>query len=343
MATPISVCRECSRHIIILRSSFQSLRPSNQAAKIPFWLRLTPSRIRGRSFATTGIRAALKKQKPKATKATAATPAPTPVPAASPPSPVLSYAQKLADKSTPTTLYEAGPQRVFLFSSYTAGILFIFTGGVNAYFNVYTIPEGIHWSIRAVQAFISLALAAVGTRFALFPAGAIRSIKVLPARPAKALGSAAKAVSPATLPVRLEIEARGNIPLPGMPLKRFQVDPNDVVLKVPMYHRKAAPSDYEKMIMKQEEEARRKKEREYEMNHLMTAPFRHAGQVIGLIFRSIRRGITGEGFAPITIKDVNYKLDITSAYVLEEGRALDRIVRIAGDPALDRLAARAKR
>lgn len=109
-----------------------------------------------------------------------------------------------------------------------------------------------------------------------------------------------------------------------------------------MYNRKTVPSDYEKMVLKQEEVERRKKEREYEMSHLMTAPFRHAGQVISMLFVAFRRGITGEGFAPITIGDIKYKLDITSAYALEEGRALDRIVRIEEDPAIARLASKAR-
>ncbi|KAI2623828.1 hypothetical protein GGS26DRAFT_210493 [Hypomontagnella submonticulosa] len=338
MATSISVCRGCTRHIIILQNSFHSLRPSNRTVKAPCWLRLIPRQIRGRPFSTINVRAALPKQKPKVTKATT-TPSP---PSASPQPPVLSYAQKLADKSSPTTLYEAGPQRTFLFSSYAAGIFFIFAGGVNTWLNVYEAPEGLHWTIRGIHGFIGLAMAAAGTRFALIPAGAIRSIKVLPARSAKTPNPAAKTASSAALPVVLEIEARRSLPFPGMPLRRFQVDPNDVVMKVPMYNRKAAPSDYEKMMMKQQDEAQRKKEREYEMNHLMTAPFRHAGQAIALLFSSFRRGITGEGFAPVTINGAKYKLDITSAYMLEEGRALDRIVRIAGDPALSRLASRTK-
>ncbi|KAI0850955.1 hypothetical protein F5Y00DRAFT_231257 [Daldinia vernicosa] len=320
MTVPISACRGCIHPIFILRNS---LRPSIRTTRVPQWPQPTPARSCGRSFATTGLRFASPKQKPAApSKPTASSPA------KNVPSPLLSFAQKLADKSSPTILYEAGPQGVFLFSSYTAGLFFIGAAAINIVVNVYNLPEGLHWIVSVGFGMVGLLLAACGTRFALMPAGMIRSIKVLPARSFKTPNTAAKTATPESLPVRLEIEARRTVPFPGVPLRRIQVDPNDVVMKAPLYNRKAPPSDYEKMLMKKQEEVRRKQEREYEMNHLMTAPFRHGKQAFSMLFKNFRRGLTGEGFAPITINGVKYKLDITSAYVLEEGRALDRIVKI---------------
>ncbi|KAI1414669.1 hypothetical protein F5Y13DRAFT_13473 [Hypoxylon sp. FL1857] len=337
MTTPISICRGCSRPVIKLHNTFETLRA-------PRWLRPGLVRTNPRSFGTTKTRAAFQKPTPDSNTnvkiSRTRPPSAASIVAARLQTPRLSYAQKLADKSSPTTLYEAGPNKVFLFSSYTAGLLCIAGAAANVIFNVYNIPDGIHYAVPVAFGAMGIVMAYIGTRFTLMPAGAIRSIKVLPARAVKASGPAAKTtpLSASVVPVRLEIEARRNLPFPGLPLRRFQVDPNDVVLKAPMHNRKAALSDYEKMLMKQEEEARRIKEREYEMTHLMTAPFRHAGQAFGLLFKNFRRGLTGEGFAPVIIDGVRYKLDITSAYVLEEGRALDRIVRIEEDPALARLA-----
>ncbi|KAI0834953.1 hypothetical protein F5Y06DRAFT_277617 [Hypoxylon sp. FL0890] len=338
MTPSISICRGCSRPIIILHNSFEALGPLNRTTKVPRWLQPSLVRTSRRSFGTTKVRAAFQrpKQNPNVNPSKAAPEPPKPTIAstatiaANLQAPRLSYAQKLADKSSPTTLYEAGPNRVFLFSSYAAGLVTLAGAAANIWFNVYNPPEGIHYAVPYAFGAVGIVMAYLGTRFALMPAGVIRSIKVLPARAAKASSPTAKTtpLSAPALPVRLEIEARRNLPFPGLPLRRFEADPNNVFLKVPMYNRKAAPSDYEKMLMKREEEARRKKEREYEMNHLMTAPFRHAMQAFGLLFKSFRRGLTGEGFAPITIDGVKYKLDITSAYVLEQGRALDRLVRI---------------
>ncbi|KAI1807888.1 hypothetical protein F4811DRAFT_503562 [Daldinia bambusicola] len=318
MPIPISASRGCARPIFTTLHS--SLRPSLRTAKIPQWLRPSSAQPCGRSFATTGIRSALAKPNPT-----------TPI-KPSPPSPsktvqtsLLSFAQKLADKPSPTTLYEAAPHGVFLLSSYTAGFFFVGCAAINIILNVYNQPEGLHWIVSVGFGAMGVLLAAAGTRFALMPAGMIRSIKVLPAKSVKASDSAA---AKANLPVRLEIEARRSMPFPGLPLRRIQADPSDVVMKAPLYNRKAPLSEYEKVLLKKQEEARRKQEREYEMNHLMTAPFRHARQAFGLLFKNFRRGLTGEGFAPIYVNGVRYKLDITSAYVLEEGRALDRIVKI---------------
>ncbi|KAI2630983.1 hypothetical protein GGR54DRAFT_585070 [Hypoxylon sp. NC1633] len=322
MATPIPVCRECSRTITLFyHSSLRPLRSSHRSYL----------RISNRSFATvTGnakAKPGLQNQKPKAvpqpSKAVAASLA------KSTHAPHLSYAQQLADKSSPTTLYEAGPNKIFLFSSYMAGVL-LFTGaGVNIWLHVVNAPDDIQWFVPLGFGTCGVLMAAIGTRFALMPAGAIRSIKLLPSR---SVDPAARTAQPASVPVRLEIEVRRNVPLPGLPLRRFQIDPNDVVLKVPMYHRKVVPSDYQKMLLKEQEDARRKAEREYELNHVMTSPFRHAAKAFGIMFRGIRRGLTGEGFAPVEVNGVKYKLDITSAYALEEGRALDRIVRIETGP-----------
>ncbi|OTA61925.1 hypothetical protein K449DRAFT_434253 [Hypoxylon sp. EC38] len=351
--TPVSICKGCSRPIIILYNSFETLRPSNQTTKILSWLQPSLVRTNRRSFGTTKARAAFQKPQPKPSPSSNSTSKPSraaPVPprstivspAASLQSPRLSYAQKLAAKSSSTTLYEAGPNRAFLFSSYTAGLSCIAGAAVNVLVNVYNVPPGLHFAVPVAFGAVGIAMVYIGTRFALMPAGAIHSIKVLPARSAKASAQAAKAtpLSASVVPVRLEIEARRSLPIPGLPLRRFEVDPNNVIMKAPMYNRKAAPSDYEKMLMKQEEAARRQKERDYEMSHLLTAPFRHAARAFGIFFANFRRGLTGEGFAPVIINGVKYKLDITSAYVLEEGRALDRIVRIEEDPALARLAAK---
>ncbi|KAI1134177.1 hypothetical protein F5Y05DRAFT_399480 [Hypoxylon sp. FL0543] len=348
MTPPISICRGCSRPIIILHNSFESLGPL-KTTKPPRWLQPSSARTNRRPFGTTRLRAAFPKLKPKSNPKPSKT---TPEPpkstvaslATSVSTPRLSYAQKLADKSSPTTLYEAGPSRVFVFSSYAAGLCCIAGAAANILVNVYDIPEGVHYAVPVAFGAVGIVMAYLGARFALMPAGVIRSIKVLPARAAKPSSAAAKTapLSASAVPVRLEIEARRNLPFPGLPLRRFQADPDNVVLKAPMYTRKTAPTTYEMLLMKKEEEERRRKEREYELSHLMTAPFRHAKQALGIMFATFRRGLTGEGFAPIVIDDVNYKLDITSAYVLEEGRALDRIVRIEGDPSLSRLAARKK-
>ena len=301
---------------------------------------------------------------PTARTTSARTPAPGPNPNPTPSTtttltkalesaPQIGYAQSLARRGTPTTLYEAAPQRMFLFSSYMAGLFGVLAGGVNVWFNVYSPPEGtspwIIWSFGAV----GICMAALGTRFAMMPAAVVRSITILPssatastsaaaaaaspAASAKAAASAAAAPSPRVL---LEIKARRMAPFPFLPLKRLRVEPGSVSMKARLYNppRTREPTPAEAAARREAEAARREAERQYERDHIMTAPFRHGAWAAGTVMSGIRRGLTGEGFAPLIVDGAHYKLDITNAYVLDEGRALDRVVRIDEDPALHRAA-----
>ncbi|KAI8626937.1 hypothetical protein F5Y19DRAFT_445139 [Xylariaceae sp. FL1651] len=241
----------------------------------------------------------------------------------------LSYAQRLAMRRRPTILYEAASQKGFLISSYTAGLFCFSSAGINSWFNVYNLPEGISSWVPVGFGVITFVFAALGTVFALRPASIIRSIKVLPYATGQTPGSA--------LPrVKLEVAARRNAPFP-LPPMRIQVEPHEIVLVNRMLHRHRILTKEEMAAKKLEDAKRRKQEREYELNHLMTAPFRDAGKASSTILGNVRRGLTGEGFAPVFIRGVRYKLDIDGGYALENGQVLDRLVKIQPDPELARL------
>lgn len=227
-------------------------------------------------------------------------------------------------KSQPTTLYEAAPQTGFLLSSYTAACFCFTSAGINSWFNVFNLPPGISPWVSVGFGVVSFLFAVIGTVFSLRPSSIIRSIKILPsAALQKAPGS------PNEL-VRLEVVARRTSPIP-LPLKRMQVAPEQVVMMNRIQHLPVALSR-EQLAAKQLEDARRRKEeRQYELDHLMTSPFRDAGRASSTIMSNIRRGLTGEGFAPIYVNGRMYKLDVEGGYALENGQVLDRIVRIQPD------------
>lgn len=136
-------------------------------------------------------------------------------------------------------------------------------------------------------------------------------------------------------PVLLEIRARRTTPFPFLPLKRIIVEPHQVVMKARLYNKHPAGgplSAHAQAKSAAEERRRREAARQYERDHLMTAPFRHGAWAAGTVLAGIRRGLTGEGFAPVEVGRTKYKLDITGGYALEDGRALDRIVRVEENP-----------
>ncbi|KAH8159570.1 hypothetical protein CIB48_g8682 [Xylaria polymorpha] len=235
----------------------------------------------------------------------------------------VSYAQRLAMKAKPTTLYEAAPQTGFLISSYGASFFCFGSAAINSWFNVFNLPPGISQWVPVGFGVISFVFAALGTIFALRPASIIRSIQLLP-RQLQAPGSPPG-------PVLLEVAARRIAPLP---LKRIRVEPERVVLLNRMHHRAVVLSQEEMAVKKLKDAERRKAERQYELDHLMTAPFRDARRLSSSLLGNIRRGLTGEGFAPVFVNGVRYKLDIDGGYALENGQVLDRLVKIQSDPNL---------
>ncbi|KAI1452262.1 hypothetical protein F4805DRAFT_470994 [Annulohypoxylon moriforme] len=322
MATLAPICRGCSRPIILFRSPFQSIKPYNQTTRAPQWLQPNCTRIISRrSFAMKVLppdKKTIGKIPPKSVKlqskqASAETASRPAKPTVVPPSvknteipPRVSFAETLANNPTPTTLYETAPQKMFLFSSYLAGFSCILGAAVNIVVNVYNIPEGMHWLVPVAFGTVGMAMAGIGAMFILVPSGAVRSIKVLPTQSTKSPKPAAKATSPSDGQVRLEIIARRSVPFM---YQRLVVDPKDVVMAAPLYNVITHEVPDDSLLPRDG------------------------------MFKNFRRGITGEGFAPIKINDVKYKLDITAADVLDEGRALDRIVRVETSPIVERLLA----
>ncbi|KAI1492160.1 hypothetical protein F5X96DRAFT_628002 [Biscogniauxia mediterranea] len=334
MTTAVPKCRGLTRPVMFLaRSTWKTSCELSDYAVLnrQRWFQLASSGLDGRLFTTA---AALYKRP--------GVPAPAKEKPSQPPTAVLAqkvrpstanFLETLAQKASPTILYEAAPQRGFVFSSYTAALFCMSVGGVNHWINVYNIPPGLPWWVPYGFGVVSFCMAIPATVFALRPAAVVRSVKVLPTRATQGSSVANKAHS-AAQPIQLEIMARSHIPLPGLPFKRIVVEPHQVVMKARMYNPKL--SEHEMKQAEKEKEERRKAERQYDMDHLMTAPFRHAKWAISTIFHGLRRGLTGEGFAPIWVKGIRYKIPISDAYVMDNGRALDRIVRIEESESLVR-------
>ncbi|KAI0431450.1 hypothetical protein F5Y09DRAFT_304947 [Xylaria sp. FL1042] len=243
----------------------------------------------------------------------------------------LSYAQRLAMRPNPTTLYEAASQTGFLVSSYGAAQFCLGCAGINGWLNVFNLPPGLSPWVPVGFGVISFVFACIGTLFAMRPSSIIRSIKVLPYSPAQR-----QLQEPLPESVTVEVTARRIAPIP-LPLKRIQVRPEQITLVNRMQYRAVVLSEEERAAERREEAIRRKKEREYELDHLMTAPFRDAGKASSALWINVRRGLTGEGFEPVFINGVQYKLDTDGGYALENGQVLDRLVKFQPDPQLARL------
>lgn len=90
-------------------------------------------------------------------------------------------------------------------------------------------------------------------------------------------------------------------------------------------------TSYERVKAHEAEKERQAKAREYEMNHLMTAPFRHAGQGARTGWQQVRRVFSREGFIKVIVNGDRQKMDVMGGWALENGRALDRLVSVKND------------
>lgn len=270
-----------------------------------------------------------------------------------------SFAEQLGRRTVPTLLYEAPSHLLFRVTTLGAGFLCIGYSLAN-YWSVYiSPPEGLVWWVPHAFGFICVTVVAVGTYFIMGGLGIIRAIHAVPAARLAAIAgpkAAAAAVKAATTkagpvshPVFLELQIGHVLPVLS-PHKRYVV-PSAVVLPfrlatcglsgdnapVAAGAAEATPgggkatepmSGYERVQAHRAEQERIEKLRAYEREHLMTAPFRHAGQGAQTFWRQMQRAFSRDGFVDVFVDGRKQKMDVSGGWALENGRALDRLVTV---------------
>lgn len=234
------------------------------------------------------------------------------------PGTAYAYIKQLAQRGGPTTLYEAPSHFWMKFGSWSTALFCFAYGGYTLTFYL-TPPEGLAWWVGPSYSVIALVFAGVGTVFLLRTSGIVKTVRALP-RSATQAGAAPR--------VDMEVTVKSTLPLVR---PRVVVAPvADVALK----SRIVAPAEFmtplEKVERKKEEARAKEATRRYEMAHLFSAPFRHAWRGAKSAVGGVRQLFTGSGFGTLKVDGKEYRLDITNAWMLEEGRALDRLVRVVG-------------
>lgn len=241
-----------------------------------------------------------------------------------------SFAEALARKSQPTSLYEAPSHTMFISTSYSAAALFL--GFCGCSFYIYqSAPQTVAQWVPLVFVLTGF-LAGAGAGYLIIgPSLLVKSIRAVPKTFAQSLGGAGKGGSAPEL--QLEVELRKRSPLPFFPARRIYFQPQDMMLPVPLATvTRAISTDRstpaEKRAKKLEAELARQKELDYERSHLLTSPFRHASKAFYALFQNTRRVFIREGFMDVRVKGRVYKLDVTGGKALEDGRALDRLIGV---------------
>jgi len=248
------------------------------------------------------------------TNATATTPPPTRV--------YQSYANTLAQKLHPTLLYQAPSSTMFMVTSYGVAFILMACGGYAIF--AYNEPrEDLSIWVQYAFAVVGLTTGGMASYFILGPSMMIKSISAIPRNVARTL------VTPAAggfIPeLQLEVEVKRMLPF--LPAKKIYVQPQELVLPIPLgptAAQRLTPAEIRQMAA--EKKVQREQDLEYQRNHLMTLPFRQMNKAFVSLFQNTRRALVKEGFLKVQVKHSTYKLDITGGWALDNGKSLDRLV-----------------
>ncbi|ROT40382.1 hypothetical protein SODALDRAFT_95282 [Sodiomyces alkalinus F11] len=238
---------------------------------------------------------------------------------------------QLARSKTPTVLYEAPPHFWLKFTAWSSAIACYAGAGLNCLYSVSGDFPGAPWWVSSVYTAVCIAMAGVGSFFVFGSANIIKSIRAVPTASlgSKALASAAGTVAhnPRLTPIHLEVAVKPILPFFRKP-SIVTVPPADVVLSGRLF--KPHLTEAQARAARAREKAEAKARWEQEKQRLLTLPFRDAGRGAKAVWRGIRRGIVGGGFLKVMVGSRKCKLDVEGGWALNDGAALESLVRVNG-------------
>lgn len=293
----------------------------------------TPSRPR---FFTSSIllRASAPKQAVKATRAVKPPPTSSTAKATAANAAPSRYAfiKSLATKQTPTILYESPSHFWFYFGCWSSGLSILawtlLTGPT-----VIQQPEGIPKWVEYVYGAAYILLGAMGFYLISKTPNIVNTIRLLPPTTAPAASvsatskaGAAAATSMATQQPTMEVTVKRMVPF--VQPKTITTTLDKVVLK----SRFSLPEEYVPQLKRLEaqrvEEEKRKQLWKFDMEHLLTMPFRRIGRAFIGFFHGVRAAWTDMGYGVIKVDGKAYKVDVTQGFAHDGFKTLERLVDI---------------
>lgn len=146
----------------------------------------------------------------------------------------------------------------------------------------------------------------------------VSTIRVLPPVAASTTGAGAHP--------QLEITVKRMLPM--IQPKTITTNLDNVALK----SRFSLPEEYvpelKRLEAKMKEEQQRKALHKFDMEHLLTMPFRRVGRAFGSMFRGVRSAWTDMGFGVVKVDGKEYKVDITEGFAHDGFKTLEQIVTV---------------
>ncbi|KAL6869986.1 hypothetical protein ACO1O0_001321 [Amphichorda felina] len=243
-----------------------------------------------------------------------------------------SYAliKSLATKPTPTVLYEGPSNFWFYFGCWSSGLSILTWTALTGPWVIFHpegtegVPDWVTW----VNGSSYVLLAAMGFYLISKTPNIVKSIRVLPSAVSRAAPTTFAAAAPATTTPSLQVEVTVHRMMPLARPKVLTADLDRVSLK----SRLSLPGEHVPDLRRDEarrlEEARKRELRRFDMEHLMTMPFRKLGRGLTGMFHGVRAAWTDMGFGVIRVDGKEYKVNVTKGFAHDGFRTLERIVPI---------------
>ncbi|KAG5913634.1 hypothetical protein E4U53_004822 [Claviceps sorghi] len=242
------------------------------------------------------------------------------------------FIKSLTSRQTPTTLYEAPSHFWFYFGCWTSGIAILgwtaLTGPT-----VIQQPDGTPQWVGIVFGASYMLLGAMGFYIISKTPNIVSTIRVLPppasavvaGKPMAGAAAAAAAASASAAP-QLQVTVKRMVPF--LQPKTITTHLDNVSLK----SRFSLPDEYvpelRRLERKQQEERQRKALHRFDMQHLLTMPFRRLGRALVDMFRGVRAAWTDMGFGAIKVDGKYYKVDVTKGFAHDGFRTLEGLVQV---------------
>ncbi|RCI14679.1 hypothetical protein L249_6434 [Ophiocordyceps polyrhachis-furcata BCC 54312] len=232
------------------------------------------------------------------------------------------FLTKLAAKPSPTVLYQAPSHFWFYFTCWSTGISMIGWSALTAPV-ILDQPEGVPDFTKHVYAVSYLLLCAMGFYLIAKTPNVVNSIRLLPSNAASTPGASS---SMAAAAAKLQLEVTVKHMLPMLPLRTITTGIENVSFKTRLSHWQHQIPESKLLEMERLEETRRAELRKFDMDHILTMPFRRIGRGLQSLFQGVKSAWTGAGFGFIKVNGKEYKVDVTGGFSHATFRTLARIV-----------------
>ncbi|CAO1597894.1 hypothetical protein XANCAGTX0491_001685 [Xanthoria calcicola] len=225
-----------------------------------------------------------------------------------------SFNQSLADRSDPVLLYQAASHTIYMAGCYSIGLL-IFGWIAHTTSLIHSWPPVKYGSYLKVGYSVMIAMAGgMATLFIIRPFRIIQTIQAVPTTLSRSQKKS----------LHLQIESARMFP--GIKPKTVSIPVNDIQLSRPLFEERSSLNSSGILEARRGEAERLRKLRQ---GNYFLLPFRQLGFHLSKGVRGLKDAITQNPFIYLRAKGFNgsWKLDKETGWALEDGRAIDRILK----------------